>query len=798
MALNKEPLYLDGKARYGAGKERRTALIGLILAIAIDLTPLAYAQNPGHPEEAGIVPAVRIWQKNLDELEKRLMVSDLDEFRLTELQKSLDRLRLNIRIASDDAQPEIKIIQDDLQALGKPPAAEQPPESTSVAARRQLLNRQLALAEGSIKEAELLINRADRLANDISDLRRSRFTARLLTQGPSPLSLGIWKAASNQWGTVRFALYERARQLSGREGFQAAWHRLLWIFLFTLGCGMFLQSILSRQRFSLPRDENTPHLNRYLDLIQRQSIHAFWLPVTVIGLIGAPSLDSFWQEPLVELLQQAGCVLLGSLAIVTAMNGAEPRSRTRSLLLAGLAMCLGMDWMTSNLLNMVEEAGELLLLERFAFTWVIPAFLMGLIRYSGGSDTPVFRLRGLDWMLGFTLLSIPLASLLGYVALARLLAVQWLLTGGLFWVTRELLSLNPEVVGLIFSADSGSGIRLRQILGLSEDSAELLQFWAHELARLMIFITAGLGFLMLWGAGGSDLATWLYKAFFGFRIGNLSFSLANLLWATLSLIGLLAGTRLLQRMLDTRIFPKTRWDNGIRHSLRSALGYLGFTIAVISAMTSLGVDLSNLAIIAGALSVGIGFGMQNIVNNFISGLILLVERPIKVGDWVVVGEHQGYVKKISVRATEITTFDRASVFIPNSSLISGNVMNRTHADKVGRILLPLGIPYGVDAKRLRSLLLEIAESHPEVRRNPAPFVVLKGFGETALNFELFAFVNDVDNVLSVTSDLCLEIDALLRSEGIEMAGSPREMRLVMDSGQASMLFGTQLANRSEA
>src|SRR5690606_1819781 len=126
----------------------------------------------------------------------------------------------------------------------------------------------------------------------------------------------------------------------------------------------------------------------------------------------------------------------------------------------------------------------------------------------------------------------------------------------------------------------------------------------------------------------------------------------------------------------------------------------------------------------------------------------LIERPIKAGDWVVVGDHQGYVRKISVRATEITTFDRASVFIPNSSLISGAVMNRTYADKVGRVLLPLGIDSQADPDLARDTLLTLARANPAVKEVPAPAVMMTGFGESAINLELICFVHDVDKVKS--------------------------------------------------
>jgi len=188
-------------------------------------------------------------------------------------------------------------------------------------------------------------------------------------------------------------------------------------------------------------------------------------------------------------------------------------------------------------------------------------------------------------------------------------------------------------------------------------------------------------------------------------------------------------------------------------------------------------NLSNLAIIAGALSVGIGFGLQNIVNNFVSGLILLLERPVKVGDWVVVGQHEGFVTRISVRATEIETFRRASVIIPNSELLSGAVINWTHRDKYGRVDIKVGVAYGSDTGKVRDIMLACAREHGQVLSWPAAHVLFTEFGDSALQFELRVFIGDVEQRSFVASDLHFAIDDAFRKAGIEMPFPQREVSL---------------------
>ena len=294
---------------------------------------------------------------------------------------------------------------------------------------------------------------------------------------------------------------------------------------------------------------------------------------------------------------------------------------------------------------------------------------------------------------------------------------------------------------------------------------------------------------MLWSVDPKDLLVLGMEFLNGFRVGQISIQPTAILLGVVLFAVLLMTTRLIQRSLDLRIFPRTRLDVGARHSIRSAVGYLGFSLASLLGVSVMGIDLSSLAIIAGALSVGIGFGLQNIVNNFVSGLILLIERPIKTGDWVVVGEYQGYVKNISVRATEITTFDRASVFIPNSSLISGAVLNRTHTDRLGRVILPLKVDPLVDPERVEGILLEIAAAIPEIKKTPPPRVFFTALDETMLALELVALVRDVEGVKEVTSQLLLEIHRRFQGEGIGYRAAPdKEVAVMFQENQMKDLL----------
>jgi len=237
------------------------------------------------------------------------------------------------------------------------------------------------------------------------------------------------------------------------------------------------------------------------------------------------------------------------------------------------------------------------------------------------------------------------------------------------------------------------------------------------------------------------------------------------------------ATTVIQRIVKSTVLPKTKMDKGSQNALVSGVGYIGYTLAAVIALSSIGFNLSSIAIVAGALSVGIGFGLQTIVSNFVSGIILLVERPIKEGDWIEASGFSGTVKKISVRSTQIETFDRAMVVVPNSELIAGSVLNWTHSNETGRVRVSVGVSYDSDPKRVERLLLKVGKSHEMTLKSPEPFVRFQKFGDSSLDFDLIIYVKDKNYMFQVRSELHYSIFELFKKQGIEIPFPQRDLNI---------------------
>ena len=323
---------------------------------------------------------------------------------------------------------------------------------------------------------------------------------------------------------------------------------------------------------------------------------------------------------------------------------------------------------------------------------------------------------------------------------------------------------------------AATGRWLKERVGQQQARRERLVLPIGLFLKTLVIVLSVPLILLQWGYTWPDVYDWYTQLFFGFRVGSTQVSIAVVL-ASVIVFGLAYGAaRLFQGWLDARVLKPAGISGGLRDSIRVGVGYVGVVIAALAAFSYAGFNLSNLAILAGAFSVGIGFGLQSVVNNFVSGLILLAERPIKVGDLVIVGGEEGYVRKISVRSTEVETFERASVLIPNSYFITEKVKNWTLRDNVRRIAIPVKVAHGSDPRVVKSILFKVAQDHPNVLTLPAPSVDFEDFGLDGLSFKLYGFI-DLDAGGSATTDLRIAILEAFQEAGIAIPSRQAEVTL---------------------
>lgn len=283
-----------------------------------------------------------------------------------------------------------------------------------------------------------------------------------------------------------------------------------------------------------------------------------------------------------------------------------------------------------------------------------------------------------------------------------------------------------------------------------------------------------------WGYNSREIGDGIVALRSGVTIGRVNLSAGDVLTFFFVFLGGYAITRWLKRVLDLTVLPQFGLDRGSQASIVTMIGYVGVVLATVLAIASTGLDLSSLTFVAGALSVGLGFGLQSTVENFTSGIILLVERPIREGDWIEVGNFSGIVRKVSVRSTHLESFDRHQIIIPNSQLITGSVKNLSLGAALARVVVPVNVAYGSDLENVRIVLLDIAATHAGVLQSPAPTVTLDGFAESAVNLRLLVFVPDATDGSAIASQLRFTIAQRFGKEGIQMPFPQREIHIRKD------------------
>ena len=450
------------------------------------------------------------------------------------------------------------------------------------------------------------------------------------------------------------------------------------------------------------------------------------------------------------------------------------RLRIVALTLVASFIVLGTNWLTIRLIG-PDVAGRALMI------FLVACSLLYVNLYLGRIPGIKYRFRLLraaatvGLIIGIAAVLIGYQNFAGYVIhgitrSALALFVLWLFV---WLVSTGLKSLRQE------ETDDPSA--LRQALGAGGGVSRSAIGFMQLVSDLVLWLSVIVYLIYVWDESGTTLEQLIDLVVRGGTVGTIRLVPAQIIGGILVFAALLIVIGWIKRWIDRRWLQHIVMERGAREALITLFGYVAFIIALLVGLTQAGVDLGGLAIVSGALALGIGFGLQEIANNFVSGLILLFERPIRAGDFVTVGDIEGFVRKISIRATEIETLDNQNVLVPNSELVSGRVTNWVLRDPHGRIRLVVGVAYGSDVEKVRDILQDVACRHPEVitdGRAPAPRALFMGFGDSSLDFELRCRINRIDRRFAVASDLNFQIDAEFRNAGVSIPFPQRDLHIV--------------------
>ncbi len=570
---------------------------------------------------------------------------------------------------------------------------------------------------------------------------------------------------------------------------------LLWVLL-AAGIVAAAAGLYLRYRFTewLQRDgadADAPRL-RYL-LPKPLALHA---PLMLEGLALTGVLAMGLAEPSFDLavvrlatgifLFGVGCVVIdwatGPLSPAASVKGLLPdhvaplrlRLRLFALVLVASFVVLGTNWLSIRLVDpRVGGRATMILLVALS----LMAVLVYLRRIPGLRHR--FRLVRYGGLLA--LATGVACILLGYQNLAGYLVHGVTRTAIALLLLWILLWLVYQAFEFLTQPESPAATRLRRTLGIRRHSSRSGIGFLQLVADLVLWLSFVVYLIYVWDESGTTLDRLVELMTIGIPVGEFTIEPARIIGAILVFVGVIVLIGWIKRWIDSRWLQHIVTERGAREALITLIGYVGFVIAVLIGLVQAGVDLGGLALVSGALALGLGFGLQEIANNFVSGLILLFERPIRAGDFVTVGNTEGFVRRIRIRATEIETLDNQNVLVPNSELVSGRVTNWVLRSPQGRVLVRVGVAYGSDVEKVREILQQVASEHPEVitdGRAPAPRALFMGFGDSSLDFELRIRIERIERRYSVQSDLNFAIDRAFREAGITIPFPQRDLHIV--------------------
>jgi small-conductance mechanosensitive channel len=772
-------------------------------------------------------------KQDLDAREKILGNRSVGTGDLLRARDGLDAVADRIRRIIGFMQPRLDAARERLNQLG--PKPKEGEEGEDVAKERAEREHAVAEIDETQRLAKSLLVQSDQILDQVSNRRRAAFTRGLFERSSPLVSPDLWMRVTADIPRDLRALQSTVAEFPDLFTRHGTLPNLL-----LLGVAFGISAALYFGRRNI-----APHVGRRRGSATHPSRHQKLLAAWRVFLIGTVpalagsyavyyALDSTDLMP-ARLMPMAGAILIGLafVAFVQSLADAllspdkpswrlapvsDAAASRLTLLAVSIAIVISVVKSIEALNSGISAALPVSIATRgLGALATVLILAIGLHRFADTQDQEeaclgpyvppehATTIGGPARLVGWAAVAgVGAAAIVGYVAFSAFLIDQLVWTASLFALLYLLISSADTFIGGSLTEQTRVATALQANTGLRKRSINQIAVLATGFARVALVLVAVLLALAPWGLDSVDVLTSVRTAFFGFKVGDVTVSLSTITFAVGILVLGVAVTKAIQRWLERTYLPATDLDAGLRNSISTVSGYCGFLLALALAFSYLGLSLEKLTIVAGALSVGIGFGLQSIVNNFVSGLLLLWERPIRVGDQVVIGDSEGIVKRISVRSTEIQTFDRSAVIVPNSNLISGIVKNRVRGDRTGRVTVTVSVLRNQDPVHAAELITACARQHPDVLKEPPPRIVFKKIGDPFLDFELVAMIVDVGLSLKVQSDLNFAVFKTLSEAGMIPAMGPGSSIVTVQGlepvesalGQIASVFAGRPAARS--
>lgn len=688
-------------------------------------------------------------------------------------------------------------VDGQIASLGPAPETGALPEASAISEARVKLQQEKAEALVTLKEAEALAVTLSNMLSDIARLRSENFTNRIFTRQPISRTVidDLVGEYSKELERIEFTFSNWVRLLKRDVSSRTLPPLLISLVL----AGLILlarRTVLAPLTQRALLDNPKPYLSRVFSALWTTLIPSLSVAVS-LGVLYFTFLSYSLLPFRVKEIFGATLASLALMAFVLFLSSAilapgkrywrlfeipEKAALRLNILVSAVAFVYFGDYLFAEIREAMSSPVSFSIIANSISTLILAVFFaLILLTKLDNEDDISGSTNGwahwIYWPMWVAIIVVVGAVMTGYISFARFLTSQIVITGGIIVAMYICFLSSREVSHHGALGESAFGVYLTHRFKFGMATIDQLGL----LLGIFIFLTTllvGIPMILLqWGFQQDDVQSWFTNTLGEFTIGDTRISSANIFLAIMVFIIGVFLTRIFQRWLGSSVLSRTRIDSGLKNSIGAGVGYIGFIITALLALSYTGIDLSSLTLIAGALSVGIGFGLQNVVNNFVSGIILLVERPIRVGDWVVVGNTEGFVKKISVRATQLETFDRQSIVVPNAELINTTVGNWMLKDKTGRLIVEIGVSYSANEEEVRDILLKIAQDDARIATEPAPHIHFKDFGDNALIFEIRVFLKDVSEIVHVAGDMRFRIRKEFRNVGIEIPFPQRDIHV---------------------